>query len=105
MQPKRVERQTNLPQSGSKQFAQDCNKLLPSYDGGRLEIVRQVQCKLSQGDYTVQTVFQVQKGAPVGLLLRINTLSALGLQLIRNDQTSTQDLIQSPPESMSAPAS
>ena len=48
--------------------------LLKNYGGGELNIVGEVECCLTRSNYTVKALLQVQKGAPVDLLLGTDTL-------------------------------
>ena len=51
---------------------------LRSHGGGELNIVRQATCRVSRDNFVVETFLQVQKEAPVDLLLEIDVLSRLG---------------------------
>ena len=70
---------------------------LRSYGGGELNIVSEVECCLTRGNYTVKAILQVQKGAPVDLLLGTDTLSKLGFsfQQIESDGHSVELLSKS----------
>ena len=68
---------------------------LRSYGGNELEIVSQAVCHLERDGYQVKTVLQVQKGAPVDLLLGTDVLSHLGFSLMQaSRQGSATDLLQ-----------
>jgi len=45
---------------------------------GELNVVSQVKCCISRDEYVVETILQVQKGAPVDLLLGTDVLTQLG---------------------------
>ena len=66
-----------------------CEQLQPStvtlrsYGGDKLNIVSQVSCKLCRGPHAVDTVIQVQKDAPVDLLLGTDILARLGFSLVQ----------------------
>ena len=66
--------------------------LLRSYGGGELNVVNEVECCLTQGNYTVRAILQVQKGAPIDLLLGTDTLPRLGFsfQQIESDGHSVE---------------
>ena len=68
---------------------------LRSYGGDELDIVSQVKCQLSGKGHSIETVLQVQKGAPVDLLLGTDVLRQLGFALIQSpgDDGST-DLLK-----------
>ena len=66
-----------------KQRFQKPTVSLRSYGGGELSIISQVKCCLSRGSLTVETILQVQKGAPVDLLLGTDVLSRLGFSFSR----------------------
>ncbi len=51
---------------------------LRNYGGGRINIVSQMRVQLSKGDHSVERVVQVQKGAPVNLLIGTDLQPALG---------------------------
>lgn len=62
---------------------------LHSYGGDELNIVKQVKCNLLRGDHTVESVLQVQKGAPVDLLLGTDVLPLLRFSLVRTGREGT----------------
>ena len=68
---------------------------LRSYGGAELPIVAQVSCQLSRRGFSVESVLQVQKGAPVNLLLKTDTLSLLGFSLTEktDSATGTEDIL------------
>lgn len=70
---------------------------LHSYGGNELPVVAQVSCRLSRGSFSVEGVWQVQKGAPVNLLLGTDTLSQLGFSLTEktDSTTCTRDILHS----------
>ena len=78
-----------------KQQLQQPTVALCSYGGGELNIVSQVKCRVSRDNFIVETVLQVQKGAPVDLLLGTDILSCLGFTFSRleKDGKST-DLLE-----------
>ena len=47
---------------------------LRSYGGDALDIVSRVKCKLARDNFSVEPSLQVQKGAPVHLLLGTDVL-------------------------------
>ena len=65
---------------------------LSSYGGNELQIVSQVQCWVTRGDREVDTILQVQKAAPVDLLLGTDVLSQLGFALIQTEHRQSDDL-------------
>ena len=68
---------------------------LRSYGGNELEIVSQAVCHLERDGYQVKTALQVQKGAPVDLLLGTDVLSQLGFSLMQaSKQGMAIDLLQ-----------
>jgi len=68
---------------------------LRSYGGGELAIVSQVCCRLRRGKHEIDTTLQVQKEAPVDLLLGTDTLPKLGITLVQTeDTTDPTDLLQ-----------
>ena len=60
-----------------KQWLQQPTTALRSYGGGESNIVSQVKCCVSRDNFIVETVLQVQKQAPVDLLLGTDILSHL----------------------------
>ena len=66
---------------------------LRSYGGEELSIVRQVRCLISCGEYSVESVLQVQKGAPVNLLLGTDLLPQLGFSLIQKKGSCVVDVL------------
>ena len=62
---------------------------LQSYGGGKLDIIKQVQCSILHADRAVQVIVQVQRGAPVGLLLGTDILPQLGFALVKNNSSDT----------------
>ena len=66
-----------------KQRLQQPTVSLRSYGGGELNIISQVKCCVSRDDFVVETVLQVQREAPVDLLLGTDTLSKLGFVFSR----------------------
>ena len=68
---------------------------LRSYGGDELEIVSQAICQMERDGYQVKTILQVQKGAPVDLLLGTDVLSQLGFALMQaSKQGAATDLLQ-----------
>ena len=59
---------------------------LHSYGGDALNIVKQVMCNLSRGNYVIEPVLQVQKGAPVDLLLGTDVLPQLGFSFVQKER-------------------
>ena len=71
---------------------------LQSYGGGQLDLIRQIRLTLSRGQYKVHAVLQVQKDAPVGLLLRTDLLPHLGFAFLESGtETSWRNLLQGCP--------
>ena len=66
---------------------------LRSYGGGELPIVSQVQCCIKRDHYNIDTVLQVQKEAPVELLLGTDTLPLLGYALVQSSKHTSKDLL------------
>ena len=66
---------------------------LRSYGGGELAIVSQVQCRITREGYQVDTLLQVQKEAPVSLLLGTDVLPQLGFALIQTSKDQSVDLL------------
>ena len=66
--------------------------MLKSYGGGKLSVIGEVECCLTRGNYTAKAILQVQKGAPVDLLLGTNILPQLGFsfQQIKSDRHSIE---------------
>ena len=71
---------------------------LRSYGGNELQIVSQVQCRVTRGDREVDTILQVQKAAPMDLLLGTDVLSQLGFALIQTEQRHFDDLLCNSPD-------
>ena len=66
---------------------------LRSYGGNELQIVSQVRCRVARGNRTVDATLQVQKAAPVDLLLGTNVLSQLGFALLQTKQNPSDNLL------------
>ena len=62
---------------------------LKSYTGGELNLIGQLQVQLTTISHVVDTVVQVQKDAPVDLLLGTDVQPALGFSLIQCDGSGT----------------
>jgi len=71
---------------GVKQWLEEPTVSLHSYGGGELNVVSQVQCRVSRDNFVVETVLQVQRGAPVDLLLGTDTLPKLGFIFSRAER-------------------
>ena len=56
---------------------------LRNYGGGELNIVSEIQCKVSHGSYSKEAVLQVQNNAPVNVLLGTDLQPHLGFALIQ----------------------
>ena len=68
---------------------------LQNYGGGRLELIRQTSIILTRNGHTTCAIVQVQKDAPVELLLGSDTLPQLGFALLEMDLGETGvDLLQ-----------
>ena len=72
---------------------------LRSYGGGELSIISQVKICLSRGNLTVEIFLQVQKGAPVDLLLGTDVLSHLGFSFSRLENNGKLTYLLEKPES------
>ena len=71
---------------------------LQSYGGGQLDLIRQIRLTLSLGRYKVHAILQVQKDAPVGLLLGTDLLPHLGFAFLESGaETSWRDFLQGCP--------
>ena len=55
---------------------------LQSYGGGEINVVRQLQAVVSKGSRVVDALVQVQKGAPIDLLLGADLLAQLGFEFL-----------------------
>ena len=55
---------------------------------GELAIISQVCCRICQGSQEIDTTLQVQKEAPVDLLLGTDTLPKLGITLVQTEDTT-----------------
>ena len=78
------------PVEWGKEVKQRCRRstvMLRSYGGGELNVIGEVECCLTRSSYTAKAILQVQKGAPVDLLLGTDTLPQLGFsfQQIESD--------------------
>ena len=68
---------------------------LRSYSGGALDVVSQIQSRISRGDYSVDAVLQVQNDAPVELLLGTDLQPHLGFTFMQlNGSQPPLDLLQ-----------
>lgn len=67
--------------------------ILRSYSGGELKIISQVQCRVARGNREVNAILQVQKEAPVDLLLGTDILSQLRCVLTQLGQEHAEDLL------------
>ena len=54
----------------------------------------QVHCRLSRGKLALDAQLQVQKGAPVDLLLGMDTLAHLGLSLMDKQDQAEDEVLQ-----------
>lgn len=64
-----------------KSLMQQPTITLQNYGGGTLNVIKQMTVQLSKGDRHLRTVAYIQDGAPVDLLLGINSLLLLGYLL------------------------
>ena len=62
---------------------------LKSYTGSELNLIGQLQVQLTTISHVVDTVAQVQKDAPVDLLLGTDVQPVLGFSLIQCDGSGT----------------
>ena len=76
-----------------KQF-QPSGLPLKSYGGHKLNLVCQLQVTLTRGNHTTDAVIQVQKDAPVELLLGTDLQPLLGFSFLMEDECETTDLLQ-----------
>ena len=67
---------------------------LHSYGGTELPVVASVVCQLTKGGYPMTSQLQVQKGAPVDLLLGTDTLPRLGFSLTEKQDFVERDILQ-----------
>ena len=78
-----------------KQRMEPCTVGLQNYGGGKLNLIRQIRITLSRNGHDVSAIVQVQKDAPVGLLIGTDTLPQLGFALVETDTNGTGiDLLQ-----------
>ena len=82
-----------------KQRFQKPTVSLRSYGGGELSVISQVKSCLGRGKLTVETFLQVQKGAPVDLLLGTDVLSHLGFSFSRLENNGKLTYLLGKPES------
>ena len=69
---------------------------LRNYGGGRLPVVKQTRVTMSRSGYYVEDVVQVQKDAPVQLLIGTDLLSKLGfIFLCSEPENEDKDLLES----------
>ena len=73
---------------------------LKNYGGGELHIVSEVECCLTRGDYTVKALLQVQKGAPVDLLLGTDILPGLGFFFLQKESDGRSVELLTKPDDM-----
>ena len=66
---------------------------LHSYGGGELPILCEAVCVLSQGSYTVEAVLQVQRDAPVDMLLGTDIQPQLGFALVQQNKPQVNLLL------------
>ena len=67
---------------------------LKSYGGHKLNLVGQLQVTLTRGNHTTDAVIQVQKDAPVQLLLGTDLQPLPGFSFLMEDECETMDLLQ-----------
>ena len=67
---------------------------LKSYGGGKLDIVGQIEVKLERGSNQTKAVVQIQKEAPVQLLIGTDLLSSLGVLFLLKETKMGQSQIQ-----------
>ena len=70
---------------------------LKSYGGEELPIVRQIECTVSREKYSMKATLQVQKGAPVRLLIGTDLQAKLGVLLLlrgKEQDEPAKDLLQ-----------
>ena len=66
-----------------KERLQQPTVILRSYGGGELNVVSQVKCCIRRYKFEVETILQVQKGAPVDLLIETDIPIQLGFMFSR----------------------
>ena len=71
--------------------------LLKSYGGQELPLVGQIKVTLARSNYTVEATIQVQKDAPVTLLVGTDLQSQLGFMFLAQDGGQTSYLLQRAP--------
>ena len=79
---------------------QPASMSLRSYGGAELPVVAQVMCHLNRKGFSVNALLQVQKGAPVDLLLGTDVLPQLGFSLTEKQNPTEPDILQ---EDMATP--
>ena len=67
---------------------------LKSYGGGKLNIIGQIEVKLERGSNQTKAVVQIQKEAPVQLLIGTDLLSSLGVLFLLKEIKMGQSQIQ-----------
>lgn len=67
---------------------------LKSYDGHEINMIGQMSVNLATPGHSITAVIQVQKGAPVQLLLGTDLQASLGFSLIKSTGDVTVDLSQ-----------
>ena len=80
-----------------KQRLHPTTNSLRSYGGSELQIVSQVRCRIAWQDRVIDTVLQVQKAAPVDLLLGTDVLPLLGFTLVQVGPQASEDLLSCSP--------
>ena len=78
---------------------------LRSYGGTELPVVAHVMCQLTRRGYSTTSQLQVQKGAPVDLLLGTDTLPRLGFSLTEKQDCAERDVLQGDAAIPEGPAS
>ena len=88
-----------------RQRLQPTTVSLRSYGGNELQIISQVRCQIARGNRAVDTVLQVQKAAPVDLLLGTDVIPRLGFALIQVSEKASEDLLGRTPQCSEASVS
>ena len=70
---------------------------LRSYGGTELPVLARVVCLLKKGELSTTRQLQVQKGAPVDLLLGTDSLPHLGFSLTEKQDQTERDILQDDP--------
>ena len=81
---------------GTRARLQTPTLTLQSYGGGEINVVLQLQAVVSKGTRAVDALVQVQKGAPIDLLLGTDLLGQLGFEFLDPDIVGAETVTDSP---------